>query len=91
MDDPIEPDVFLWLVLSGLVAHLALLAWLCRACWASCECRKGATPNKRTREGRIHAGKRWVEGDLGIHMGTMTNFSRETQGENILASLLRRR
>lgn len=28
-------DLFFWLVLSGVIAHLLLVLWLCRTCWAS--------------------------------------------------------
>lgn len=82
----------LWLVISGALAHTALLAWLCKACWGSFEY-KFKTPmgSLRARQSRIAAERQWVEDQHpSLLRRRRMEGSRQTQGGHNLASLIRR-
>lgn len=82
----------LWLVISGALAHAALLGWLCKACWSSFEY-KFKTPmgSLRARQSRIAAERQWVEDQHpSLLRRRRMEGSRETQGGHNLASLIRR-
>lgn len=83
-------DLFFWLVLTGLTAHVALVLWLCKACWTSFAFQK-ATIKVYPTGNRIEAGAKWVNGEDFQLQFPSVKGSRGTQGGKGLASLIRRR
>ena len=92
MDAPDWPDfdLFFWLVLSGVLAHLGVALWLCKVCWHSSGRHQTKTPVYPSGN-RIAAGITWAKGeDYQLHFSPRRS-SRETQVGKGLASLIRRR
>ena len=83
-------DLFFWLVLSGILAHGLLARWLCTTCWGSfASWGKTTTKIPSPRRSRVKAGEEWVGGKYQVNLRYRPS-SRDTQGGQVLASLIRR-
>lgn len=87
--DTLEPDAFLWLVLTGALVHLVAVLWLCKGCWGSLKLAL-TRPVETPRGNRAEAGKHWVHGEYQVNLRYRPSSSREIPGSRTLASLIKR-